>query len=215
MEAVAPLAWTWMIHAPGYLATATLTMARLVGFEPPAVLTVTTAGSLGRGPVLWRSMAMALAPASRRGLPSQEPSRPARRPSPSVEGECRPYPAEHSAWGPAIPEAWRSGLAREWLLGLLWREQSRPAWYLYRLGQAACRQHPAERELARSWSMAMSPTSCSASCSALLRSPPHPIASSTATCSASCPASCLAWVQSPLRPSAMSLTATWSASCLA
>jgi hypothetical protein len=200
MEAVAPLAWTWMIHAPGYVATATLTMASLVGFEPPAVLTVTAAGSVGRGPVLWRSMAMALAPASRWVLPSQEPSRPARCPSPSVEGECRPYPAEHSAWGSAIPEAWRSGLAREWLLGLLWREQSRPARYLYRLGQAACRQHPAERELARWWSMAMSSTSCSASCSALLQSPPHPMASSTATCSASCPASCLALVQSPLRP---------------
>ena len=157
MEAVAPLAWTWTIHASVHLATATLTTARFAGFEPPAVLIVTATGSVGCDLVMCRltAKAMALAPASRWGLPSREPSRPAQCPSPSVEGECRPYPAEHSAWGSAIPEAWRSGLARESLWGLLWRELSRPAQYLYRLGEAVCRPHRAEREPARWWSMVM------------------------------------------------------------
>lgn len=131
--------WTWTIHPSAYLTTATLTAARFAGFEPSAGLIVTTAGSAGRGPVLLRSKAMALAIASRWGLPSQEPTRPAQ--------------------------------------------------YLHRFGEAACRPHPAEREPARWWSMAMSPTSCSASGSALLRSLPRPMASSTATCSTSCLAS--------------------------
>ena len=158
MGAVAPLPWTWTIH-PSALTTATLTAARFAGFEPSAVLIVTTAGSAGRGPVLLRSKAMALAIASRWGLPSQEPTRPAQCLSPSVEGKCRPSLAERSVWGSPIAEAWRSDLA--------------------------------------------------------LRSPPRPMASSTATCSASCPVSCLALLRSPLRQSAMSSTAAWSASCLA
>ena len=182
MGAVAPLPWTWTIHSSAYLTTATLRAAWFAGFEPSAVLIVTTAGSVGRGPVLLRSKAMALAPASRLGLPSRAPSRPARCPSPSVEGECRPYPAEHSVWEFAIPEAWRSGLALESLWKLLWQEQSRQAQSLHGFGEAACRPHPAEPEPARWWSMAMSPTSCSASCSVLLRPPPHPMVSSMATC---------------------------------
>ena len=191
MGAVAPPPWTWRIHSSGYLATATLTTARFAGFEPPAVSIVTV--SVGRGPLLWRSKAMVLATGLRLGLPS----RLARCPSPSGEGECRPYLVEHSAWGSAIPEAWRSGLARESLWKLLRQEQLRPAQYLHQFGEAACRPHPAaECEPALWWSMAMSPPSCSASrsallrpCSALLRSLPRPMASSTATCSASCLAS--------------------------
>ena len=147
MGAVAPLPWTWTIHPSAYLTTATLTAARFAGFEPSAVLIVTTAGSAGRGPVLLRSKAMALAIASRWGLPLQEPTRPAQCLSPPVEGKCRPSPAERSVWGSPIAEAWRSDLA--------------------------------------------------------LRSPPRPMASSTATCSASCPVSCLALLRFPLRQSAM------------
>jgi hypothetical protein len=60
MGAVAPLPSTWTIH-PSALTTATLTAARFAGFEPSAVLIATTAGSAGRGPVLLRSKAMALA----------------------------------------------------------------------------------------------------------------------------------------------------------
>jgi len=57
--------------------------------------------------------AMALAIASRWGLRSQEPTRAAQCLCPSVEGKCRPSPAERSVWGSPIAEAWRSGLARE------------------------------------------------------------------------------------------------------
>jgi hypothetical protein len=113
MGAVAPLPWTWTIHPSAYLTTATLTAARFAGFEPSAVLIVTTAGSAGHGPVLLKSKAMALAIASRWGLPPQEPTRPAQCLSPSVEGKCRPSPAERSVWESPIAAAWRSGLARE------------------------------------------------------------------------------------------------------
>src|SRR6516162_2524774 len=129
MDAVAPFASTWTIHLSVYLATATLTTARFAGFEPPAVLIVTAARSVGCGPVKWRltAKAMALAPASRWGPPRQGPSRAAQYPYPLREAGCRPYPTEHCAWGSAIPEAWRSGLARDSLWELLWRELSRPA----------------------------------------------------------------------------------------
>jgi hypothetical protein len=113
MGAVARLPWTWTIHPSAYLTTATLTAAPFAGFEPSAVLIVTTAGSAGRGPVLLKSKAMVMAIASRWGLPSQEPTRPAQCLFPSVEGKCRPSPAERSVWGSPIAEAWRSGLARE------------------------------------------------------------------------------------------------------
>jgi len=127
----APYSWASAIHSLVYLATAPVKMAGCAGFEPLAVLIAMTAGSEVRGPMLRSSKAMALAPASRSGLPSPEPSRPARCPSPSVEGECCPYPAEHFAWGSAVLAAWRSCLVR----GLL-----------HRFGDVGCRPHPAERD---------------------------------------------------------------------
>jgi hypothetical protein len=112
-----------------------------------------TAGSEVRGPMLRSSKAMALAPASRSGLPSPEPSRPARCPSPSVEGECCPYPAEHFAWGSAVLAAWRSCVVR----GLL-----------HRFGDAGCRPRPAARDPAeRETATRCSMVTCSASCLAL------------------------------------------------
>ena len=105
---MATLPWTWSIHPSAYL-----TAARFAGFEPLAVLLVTTVGPAGRGPVLLRSKAMALVLASRWGLPSQERTRQAQCLSPSMEGKFRPSPVERSVWGSPIVEAWRSGLARK------------------------------------------------------------------------------------------------------